>query len=71
MYEFEPTTPKEIEAIVCESGVKCSFHDFCPDFILKNHLTIFIRFWSKLVNLSLKSGSMAGLKHSFVKTCLC
>ena len=70
MYEFEPTTPEEIKAIVCENGVKCSFPDPCPDFILKNHLTIFIPLWSKLVNLSLKTGSMAGLKHAFVSSLL-
>ena len=69
-YEFEPTTPEEIKAIVCENGVKCSFPDPCPDFVLKNHLTIFIPLLSKLVNLSLKTGSMAGLKHAFVSPLL-
>ena len=68
--EFEPATPEEIKAIICESGVKCSYSDPCPDFILKKRLTIFVPLRSKLVNLSLKTGSMTGLKHAFVSPLL-
>ena len=31
VYKFKPTTPKEIKAIIWESGAKCSFSNPCPN----------------------------------------
>ena len=59
---FLPCTIDEIREIVAESGVKCSPSDFIPTELLKKHIETFLPSLCTLVNLSLKTGSMDGLK---------
>ena len=62
---LSPQRQKKSRQLFVKMVSNVVFPDPCPDFILKNHLTIIILLWSKLVNLSLKTGSMGWLK-----TCL-
>ena len=63
LYEFVPTTVTEIkEIILSEAGVNCSPSDFLPSDVLKEHIEVFAPTLCKLVNLSLSTGSMEGLK---------
>lgn len=59
---FTPCTIDEIREIVDESGIKCSPSDLIPTELLKEHLEIFLPSLCDLVNLSLQTGSMDGLK---------
>ena len=59
---FTPCTMEEIREIVSESGIKSSPSDFVPTEILTQHFEIFLPSWCELVNMSLKTGSMDGLK---------
>ena len=59
---FRPTTIKEIKDIINESGIKCSPSDFLPTPVLKENMSIFLPTLCELVNLSLYTGSMDGLK---------
>jgi hypothetical protein len=61
---FECVTNDEIRQIVLSYGVKCSPDDPIPANILTNHLDTFVPIWSKLVNLSLREGSMDCLKNA-------
>jgi exonuclease III len=60
--EFDPCTVSELEDIISESGIKCSPSDFVPTNILKDNIGIFLPTLCQLVNLSLTTGSMDGLK---------
>ena len=60
--EFREATEEEIREIVHEYGVKCSPEDPAPASLLKKvDLDVFIPIWTKLVNLSLREGSMESL----------
>jgi hypothetical protein len=60
--EFEPCTIDELRDIIAESGIKCSPSDFVPTNILKENIEVFLPSLCELVNLSLSTGSMEGLK---------
>ena len=62
LFEFEPTNESEIKTIIKESGVNCSQSDILPSSLYKDNLDIMLPTLVKLVNLSLSSGSMDGVK---------
>ena len=64
--KFEPTNVDEITTIVKSFGIKCSPDDPIPAKILSADTETFIPFWVEIVNLSLETGSMSGLKNAVV-----
>ena len=64
--QFEPTTIAEIKEILKESGFKCSSNDLLPATILNDNYDIFFPHISDLVNLSLSSGSIDGVKLAHI-----
>ena len=59
---FEPTSEEEIRGIIKESGVKCSPADLLPQSLFENHLDTLIPALVELVNLSLSTGDVEGIK---------
>ena len=64
LHSFDLATDAEISEIIKKQGVKCSFSDPMPEYLLKCNKDIFIPVWTYLVNLSLQKGSMECLKHA-------
>ena len=62
LLRFEPTDEEEVRKIIKSHGLKCSPEDPAPAELISSNLDIFIPFWIEMVNLSLGSGSMDGLK---------
>ena len=62
LFEFEPTTLDEIAAIIKETGVKSSPADALPCSLLKQNIDILLPIIVKLVNLSLSTGNVDGMK---------
>lgn len=60
--EFRPATLDEINEIISESGINCAPSDFLPSDVLKEHVDILCPVLCELVNLSLSTGSIDGLK---------
>ena len=60
--DFDLCTESELKDIISESGIKCSPSDFIPTKVLKENIDIFLPTLCQLVNLSLTTGSMDGLK---------
>ena len=63
---FEPTTAEEVTEIVKSFGIKCSPEDPAPAALLSADIDTFVPFWVDIVNLSLETGSMDGLKNAIV-----
>ena len=68
LLRFEPTDAEEISNIIKTHGLKCSPEDPVPAELLSANLDIFIPFWVEMVNTSLESGSMDGLKTGILNT---
>ena len=64
MHDFRPTTVQEIKEIIAESGFKCSPSDILPLKLLKQHFGTLLPTIVDLVNLSLRSSSMDGVKQA-------
>ena len=64
--DFDCVTEEEIKRIVLTCGVKCSPEDPLPATLLKNYVKMFLPIWTRLVNLSLREGSMECLKNAVV-----
>ena len=62
LMDFEPCTIEELKEIIADSGINCSPSDFLPTELLKENIDIFLPSLCELVNLSLSTGSMDGLK---------
>ena len=60
--EFRPTSVDEIKDIIAESGIKCSPADLLPFKLLKENLDVVLPTIVHLVNLSLSSGCVEGVK---------
>ena len=60
--EFEPATVDEISDIIKETGVKCSPADILPQHLYQENINNLLPLLTDLVNLSLSSGSMEGVK---------
>ena len=64
MHEFSPTSVDEIKEIIAESGLKCSPADLLPQSLLKKNIDFLLPLLVDLVNLSLKSGDVNGVKEA-------
>ena len=64
--KFEPATAEEVTEIVKTFGIKCSPEDPVPAPLLHSEIETFVPFWVDIVNLSLETGSMDGLKSAVV-----
>ena len=64
LHEFQPTTADEIKEIVSDSGFKCSPSDLLPLKLLKQNFQTLLPLFVDLVNLSMASGSMDGVKEA-------
>ena len=62
LLHFEPTDAEEVGNIIKSHGLKCSPIDPVPADLISPNLDIFIPLWVDIVNLSMESGSMDGLK---------
>ena len=62
LFEFRPTNIDEIKDIIAECGIKCSPADMLPEMLLKENIGSLLPAIVDLVNLSLSSGSMDGVK---------
>ena len=63
---FRPTTVQELRKILKESGIKTSFNDALPASILKQVMEELLPHLCQLVNKSLSTGSVEGIKESIV-----
>ena len=63
---FLPTDESEICLILKEHGIKTSSADPLPHFLIKKNFDILLPFLVRLVNLSLSSASLDGLKEAHV-----
>ena len=66
MDSFRPTTVPELREIIKESGIKTAFHDVLPAKILKQIIEELLPHICDLVNKSLSTGSVEGIKESIV-----
>ena len=60
--DFEPTTLEEIKEIISDTGIKCSPADLLPQQLFKDNINILLPVIVKLVNISLLSGNVDGVK---------
>ena len=63
---FEPATLDELRKLVLSYGVKCSPEDPLPASVTKENIELLLPFWLELVNLSLETGSLNGLKNAVI-----
>lgn len=66
MTSFRPTSVQELSEILKKSGIKTSFNDILPAKVLKQVIDTLLPYLCKLVNKSLSSGSVEGMKQSIV-----
>lgn len=66
MFDFKPTTLTELKEIINESGIKCSPVDLLPQTLYAEHITALIPVLVDLVNLSLASGNVDGIKLAHI-----
>ena len=62
LYNFEPATLEEIKDIINESGIKCSPADLLPQSLYKENISTLLPVIVELVNISLSSGNVDGVK---------
>ena len=70
LHSFKPTTVVELREILKTSGIKTSFHDILPASVLKQVIDTLLPYICILVNKSLSTGSVEGLKESVVNPLL-
>ena len=66
LHEFEPATLEELHEIVYDKEVKTSFDDPIPAPVYKACMDVLLPHLLDIVNLSLASGDMSGLKESTI-----
>ena len=66
MSNFEPVSPQWLKKIVLSKSIKTSSEDPLPGFLIKQCIDQLIPALTQLVNNSLSTGSMEGLKNSVV-----
>jgi len=59
---FEPATLEEIKDIINECGIKCSPADLLPQVLYKENINTLLPVIVKLVNISLSTGNVDGVK---------
>ena len=62
LVDFEPTDIDEIREVINEAGMKCSPADILPQHLYKDNIEILLPTIVKLVNLSMSTGDMEGVK---------
>ena len=67
---FRPTTIPELSEILKTSGIKTSFHDILPANVLKQVIDVLLPYFCDLVNKSLTTGSVDGMKESIINPLL-
>ena len=70
LYEFDPCTVDELREMINDSGIKVSSADPLPSSILKECVEEVLPYLTILVNSSLQSGSVEGIKESIVRPLL-
>ena len=70
LLNFDPTTLDELTEIVSEMDIKTSFDDPLPAPLLKSSLSTLLPYIKELVNLSLSTGNIDGLKESIINPIL-
>ena len=60
--EFEPATIEELEGIIKDTGIKTSPNDLLPQQLYKENIDILMPVILNLVNLSLSTGNVEGVK---------
>ena len=70
MHEFRPSCLDEIKEIISECGVKCSPSDLLPQGLLKENMPSLLPVFVHLVNLSLSSGNIDGVKSADIAPAL-
>ena len=63
---LEPATENEIAEIIKSFGIKTSVQDPLPASLIKSMLDLLLPHITKLVNISLKEGSVEGIKESII-----
>ena len=66
MDSFRPTTVEELREIIKANGIKTSFHDVLPAKLLKQVIEELLPHLCVLVNKSLSTGSVEGIKESII-----
>ena len=64
---FEPCTDDELRNIIKSSGIKVSPADILPESVTCESIDVLIPYLTKLVNVSLTTGSFDGLKDAIVR----
>ena len=67
MNSFEPTTVEELKGIINRSSIKTSTEDPLPANVLKLIIDEALPCITKLINQSLKEGTMDGVKLSVLR----
>jgi len=66
LHTFEPATIEELTELISEMDIKASFDDPLPSALYKPLVTSLLPYIIEIVNTSLKSGDIAGLKESII-----
>ena len=67
---FELCTETEVRDIIAKTGIKVSPQDVFPPDLLEKSIETLIPYYTKLINLSMSSGSFDGLKDAIVRPLL-
>ena len=67
---FEPVSMEELKLILGEMTIKTSYEDPLPAPLLKSSIDLLLPYILELVNLSLETGSISGLKKSVINPIL-
>ena len=63
---FAPTTVAELHTIIKQAGIKTAFSDILPKELLINSLDVLLPYICSLINTSLATGSVEGIKESTI-----
>ena len=66
MDSFEPATVAELREIIKKTGIKTSSQDPLPGSLCKDIIEDLLPYYCKLVNTSLRTGSVEGIKDSII-----
>ena len=66
LHQFTPATQEELEQIISDMDIKTSIDDPLPASLLKSSLPLLMPHILELVNLSLSTGNINGLKESVI-----
>ena len=64
--EFAPTTVEELRTIIKPGKIKTAFNDVLPRELMKNSLEVLLPYICVLINTSLATGSIEGIKESMI-----